>query len=334
MANGLLEVHGHIDLAQIWPEGNSDADTLKVVINEKAGAFRFRAGPKEKFQVTHVFSKVKIKGRRITSPILLDRKTGRPQIVIRLQGIDAPELHFIAQSLIKGKKLNGKDFRQPFGKTSSLQLAKFLKRFGESPLPCRVITAVDYPNEVFDVYGRFVGDILIDQNGKSHNVNQYLVSAGWAFPAFYNSMSRQEILDLSDLAVQAQNGGKGMWPQVSKHIEPFDWNRVLNKALPQGKDDSGPVNFPKIFRRQTTYEVNKQAGNLSGTFLQYLAEQKNPDLYYEAQEFLGEDHHSLTSKRFEGLIDKTGRLKFNPKDIVFKEQYSGLVGPTAPLGRW
>ena len=52
MPVGLLEVVGTIDVGQFWPEGRSDADTTKVVVNVAPEAIRailaapgdFRAG--------------------------------------------------------------------------------------------------------------------------------------------------------------------------------------------------------------------------------------------------------------------------------------------------
>jgi hypothetical protein len=39
---GKLTIDGTLDLAQFWPEGESDADTAKVVINVEPGAIRYR----------------------------------------------------------------------------------------------------------------------------------------------------------------------------------------------------------------------------------------------------------------------------------------------------
>jgi len=79
--------------------------------------------------------------------------------------------------------------------------------YGQQQLPCIVVTQVDAPNDVFDVYGRFIGTIFIrDQNGteevladdgqatmKATDVNLHCVHQGWAFPTFYSSMAEEEI---------------------------------------------------------------------------------------------------------------------------------------------
>ncbi|HEX3851667.1 MAG TPA: hypothetical protein VHW01_11920 [Polyangiaceae bacterium] len=37
---------------------------------------------------------------------------------------------------------------------------------GKDTLKCRVVTEVEKPNDVFDTYGRFIGDIIVtDENG-------------------------------------------------------------------------------------------------------------------------------------------------------------------------
>jgi endonuclease YncB( thermonuclease family) len=100
MPVGLLEVEGTIDVKQFWPEGRSDADTTKVVVNVAPDAIHFRKSDSSPFQPTHVFdnAKVKVKGRTATAPI----KNGK--LTIRLQGIDAPELHYMPSPLSPAEK--------------------------------------------------------------------------------------------------------------------------------------------------------------------------------------------------------------------------------------
>src|SRR5229473_413427 len=88
MPKGLLEVSGTIDLVQFWPGGESDADTVKVLLSG-ANAFKFRAQPGAPSKVTHAFDGATVKGK-VSKPTV--DKQGR--ITIRLQGIDAPELHY------------------------------------------------------------------------------------------------------------------------------------------------------------------------------------------------------------------------------------------------
>src|SRR5687767_13501090 len=96
MATGLLELTGHIDLSQLWPAGTSDADTSKIRVTTTGNAFRFRSGPDARWKVTHAFDNATVKGRTSKAPI---DKQGR--VTVRLQGIDAPELHYRPPALSK-----------------------------------------------------------------------------------------------------------------------------------------------------------------------------------------------------------------------------------------
>src|SRR5215467_5510771 len=88
MPQGLLEVSGTIDLAQFWPAGESDADTVKVLLSGP-DAFTFRPHPGAPSSVTHAFEGATIKGT-VSKPAI-DKQN---RVTIRLQGIDAPELHY------------------------------------------------------------------------------------------------------------------------------------------------------------------------------------------------------------------------------------------------
>src|SRR4051812_36516887 len=98
MPVGLLEVEGTIEVKQFWPEGRSDADTTKVVVAIAPDAIRFRKNDTAPFQPTQVFDDAKVKGRTNTAPI----KNGK--LTIRLQGIDAPELHYQPSPLSSAEK--------------------------------------------------------------------------------------------------------------------------------------------------------------------------------------------------------------------------------------
>src|SRR5947209_3081865 len=115
---GLLRVTGKLEVAQFWPSGGSDADT--VIVQVTVNSFEFSPDPAQTpFKVTHVFEGAVVKGKQSKPPI------HGGKITIRLQGIDATELHYEALLLTpqklkaKGFKLknNGTRFRQFFGET-------------------------------------------------------------------------------------------------------------------------------------------------------------------------------------------------------------------------
>lgn len=104
-----LTIHGTLDVAQFWPRGNSDADTAKVSIAGVARPFRFKADGKKEV-ATKVFDTATVRGMSGTSPVVANGS-----IDVRLQGIDAPELHYKPQK-----------FRQPFGESAAAALGAML----------------------------------------------------------------------------------------------------------------------------------------------------------------------------------------------------------------
>jgi len=132
MMTGPLEIKGEIDLGQFWPRGEPDGDTVHVTLAQDA--FRFRASPGHSTMTTHGFDHAIGASKK---PLI---HNGR--VTIRLQGIDAPELHYSTQ--LKRTE----NFRQYQGETSAMELAQGLRGTGTSTiLPCRVVTAVDHPND-------------------------------------------------------------------------------------------------------------------------------------------------------------------------------------------
>src|SRR5262249_27056289 len=140
------------------------------------------------------------------------------KITIRLQGIDATELHYSATLPGKGLIDNGKRFHQFFGETATVKLHDFATQAGKGTIMCDVVTSVDHPNDVFDTFGRFVGDILITVNGKKVDLNHWMVQNGWAFPTYYNSMSKDEINTIQKLSEDARKAKKGIWPTLIHHV--------------------------------------------------------------------------------------------------------------------
>jgi endonuclease YncB( thermonuclease family) len=335
MGFGLLEVAGVIDITQFWPSGQSDADTTKVIVDVSGDAIRFRRNDSSPFQPTHVFDDAIVKGRARKAPIRNGKMT------IRLQGIDAPELHYQPAPLSKSEKEDLSDskiekfkslahfYRQFLGATSTYVLHEFLNESGAASLSCRVFTQVDKPNEVFDTYGRFVGDIEIAKGADSVNLNHWLTENGWVFPAFYSSMTDREIETLKGLSALAREEKRGVWKYLLKTIEPFDFDlrepeRNDTSIL---ADDSGPVLFPKLYRRYTSWSARHKAKTTSESFQEYLAADSNgkPDVCYEANDFLANGVHSATPRRFDEFVQAGKKVKFAPDELVFGEAPSTLL---------
>src|SRR5262249_40944152 len=149
--------------------------------------------------VTQVFNNSKVRGRGTKPPI---DKQGR--ITVRLQGIDAPELHYrpspptdeeLTDNDRDRIKENNGDFRQYFGETATVALGRLVNG-GAAQLPWTVVTRVEHPNDVFDVYGRFVGNVRVTLHGAEVDINTWLAHEGYVFPTFYTSMTPEEIQEL------------------------------------------------------------------------------------------------------------------------------------------
>jgi len=338
MPKGLLEVSGTIDLAQFWPGGESDADTVKVLLSG-ANAFRFTAHPGAKTKVTHAFEGATVRGK--VSKEAID-KQGR--VTIRLQGIDAPELHYRPTApTVNGTKptppqrtafnaANG-NFRQDFGETSTLALGKFLTNAGKSPFKCVVRTAVDEPGEVFDTFGRLVGDIFVTMSGSEQNVNHWLCEKGWAFPTFYSSMTNQEIDDLIKLSEKARVAKAGIWKKASSDTTPFDRTLLFrNHGTPDPANDAGPVILPKLFRRRSTFGIAETAKMVSGLFKSYL--KLEPDNCFETGDFLSQGASAATPHHLDEFVSTAGKFTVGGKDLVFKEMPSHVLDKNGKPVKW
>ncbi|MET3909122.1 endonuclease YncB(thermonuclease family) [Bradyrhizobium sp. S3.3.6] len=336
MPVGLLEVEGTIEISQFWPEGRSDADTTKVVVNVAPDAIRFRKNDSSPFHPTHVFDNAKVKGRTATAPI----KNGK--LTIRLQGIDAPELHYQPSPLSPAEKKGLTDakrkayhevthpYRQFLGATSSKALHDFLSNTGEATLACRVFTHVDAPNEVFDTYGRLVGDIEVTVANKAVDINHWLVEQGFAYPTFYSSMNDDEIRAFLALTKIARTKKLPVWKALAKTIPAFDFD--LREPKKNETDvlatDKGPVILPKLYRRQTNWAARKKATVTSQNFQKFLAEGSGgkPDTCYAIDDFLANGVHSATPRNFADFVEGGTKIKFQPDGLVFGEAPSTLVG--------
>jgi len=338
MPQGLLEVSGTIDLTQFWPAGESDADTVKVLLSG-ADAFRFRANPGAPFKVTHAFDGATVKGK-VSKPAI--DKSGR--IIIRLQGVDAPELHYrpTAPTLNKKKptptqranfKANNGNFRQFTGETATVNLHDFLSKAGPSPIRCVVRTQVDDPSDVFDTFGRFIGDIFITLAGKEQNANHWLCSNGWAFPTFYSSMTNQEINELIALTQKARKTKAGLWSKATSDLSQFIRTQVFrNHGAPNPVADRGPVFLPKLFRRRSTFGVAVSAKMFSGSFKNYL--KTEPDDCFVTSDFVSQGPHAAALHHLDEFVSPASRFAPNPEGLVFRENASTVIAKNGKPAQW
>jgi endonuclease YncB( thermonuclease family) len=326
---GLLRVTGTIDLAQFWPTGDSDADTTKILVGVSNTAFKFRKTDAGAFKTTKIFANAIVRGRVRKAPI-----DSKGRVTIRLQGIDAPELHYRPTLSKKPKPTDeqrgafnaaNKDFRQPYGETATLALGAFLKQGNAATINCSVETYVDHPNDVFDTYGRLVGDIFITKGSKKLNINQWLVEQGYAYPTFYSSMSSAEI----DVFLRATKTGRKktgrLWPRYDANTSHFDPTLVYRKKNATPAPDPGKALMPKLFRRRSAYYSQHAAGYTTGSFLDYIKAEDKANTFFLTVDFLQNGVSSATVQFLSEHLATSGHFDLKPDQLVFQEAKSKLV---------
>jgi endonuclease YncB( thermonuclease family) len=292
---GLLVARGTLKLDQFWPSGESDGDTAHVLVKD----FAYEG------KVTQAFDGAEIQHK----PVI--HKDGT--VVIRWQGIDSPELHY-----------GGKWYRQHWGQAPSVHLAAFLKdkAKGASSIDVQVTTRVSKPNDVFDKYGRFVGDLLL---GDGTNLNHWMLENGWAFPALYNSLQDDE---LQAFIAAGKKGRSKLLNDYSRDLSFFDSTLQTPHKEPAGfqydeAKDKGPVQFPKLFRRIVTWKTDAKA--TQATLKDYLTAQKAQDRVFKTDEFL-EQGHATPAHNLVDFIDGQQHFTVAPDGLVYKEAPSTLYG--------
>jgi endonuclease YncB( thermonuclease family) len=335
---GTLRIQGTIDISQFWPTGSADADTTKIKLAVGTNSFKFKKDGKKSFSVTRVFDDAISKGQGSKPAINTSKKDGTKTITVRLQGVDAAELHYRAAPL-KGSssvskeeraKFNSinEERRQYFAESATVALAKYLKQYANSKgmVSATFETNVDSPTEVVDTYGRFIGNIKVAQGT---DINLWLVENGWGFPAFYTSMTAMEMKVYLAAWAKGKSKKNRLGKAFSKDANNFDWDLLYRRpskdiAFTIG-DDKGKVLMPKIFRRQTTWMVSKKAKIIprSTNFHSYL--QKTPDQLVLLSDLLSQGIHASNVYSLHDFVSGKNLISKNSEELVFKEKPSVLV---------
>jgi len=325
---GMLTVVGSLDIAQFWPATkgtrSSDGDTVHLKV-DPATSFLFQTSPSAKPRITTVFVDTHVNdGGRIQKTI-----TAKSEIKIRLQGIDAPELHYpVIGKRDPSKKGKYPDFRQPYGASAASALHAHLKTLlpsgGGTVIHARFVTQIDKPDDAIDSHGRFVGDVIVGTAG-SQSINAWMVAHGWAYPLFYDSMTTSEITTLLDAWKTGQAVAGRPGKALRKPLQAFRPQLDVKSAkLPDG----GKLNVPKIFRRQAKFWT-EIAGPLSAA--QFVARLNKklpgkPDSAYLLDYFLANASKLNPKKRvtLASQVGAQGQSKFKPEGLVFREDPSTL----------
>lgn len=142
---------------------------------------------------------------RVTEGDTIEAVADHMEIIVRLVGIDAPEL---------GRMKN--EPGQPFSTKATKYLAILILK--------KTITIKEYGN---DQYGRMLGVVFV--NGK--NANLEMVKAGLAEvyrgkqPRYFNVKIYQ------DAQAEAKKNKRGMWVQGDKYISPREWRKMRKKDM-------------------------------------------------------------------------------------------------------
>ena len=336
---GLLRVKGSIDLNQFWPTGKSpnilsDADTVHVEV-DPATSFTFEGNVTRAFDFAWIKTRKNKDGSHSPIYVIVSQTTPNAHIKIRLQGIDAPELHY----RVDQKK---PEVRQNWGKRATFELRKFLKSHASGmKIDCIVDTLVKSPNDAFDMYGRFIGDIMIGTGGGILNVNHWLVEKGWAFPTHYNSMQLGEIDAINKLWAKAKNG---FLKSIVNRARDDMYGLAAGKAGDSSADaqkDRGKVVLPKLFRRLTGFKENPKGAKTLGDFLKLPSKKKDLVISLPAFKTLTPAQRAHPIKKsgvplikFHTLVTDGNRLDPKPEALVFVEDPAVLKNSTGKVTTW
>jgi len=337
---GKLTIDGTLDLAQFWPEGESDADTAKVVINVEPGAVRYQAsGQSPQPTTAYEGAFVKVYG----SPKVVIKND---KLTVRLQGIDAPELHLQPQSM-KGTKYKSQDlgslrgtglvkkYRQDQGETATVRLAQYLGTLGPSPVPCQFVTELvddEGPGDAIDKYGRFVGNVRIN----NVDINLEILRRGWAVVALYNSMRRGEIEECLNGWNMGRNTPSGIVKYLTKTIAAFEPDLLYRGAADTEVQQEGTRRFihPKLYRRQCTWWAYRKHGTFKSGFDTFLGLSEH-DVFYELDDYLDDAPLVAVQVPIEKMVKNGSEVVYRPDEVVFKDAPSKLYGPDGEqLEQW
>jgi endonuclease YncB( thermonuclease family) len=342
---GLLIVSGILRVKQFWPEARSDADTATIdLVPPAKQPFVFVSDAGQR-RPTRVFDNAEVLGKFGRSAVIKQSKgSAVRKVTVRLQGVDAPELHYQPTVPGSGGKGISHPFRQSLGETCADALHAFVSTFGQAEIPCEVLSAVSKPSEVCDVFGRVVGNLVLVMGGSRVDVNHWLLREGWVLPGFYNSMSKPEIRAVLADHEAAKQDKRGLFSKniVTTKLAPFDPQRIERKGPASFKpfSDKGPVNFPKFFRRQAEHHVRAASGENVPADLRNFIKTKRDDLALPRGEFLKLTGPTIGKKprpEFKNLAVFLGANRYpTGPEIVFWENDSQLVkaGTTAEIKKW
>jgi len=331
----VVEFDGSIDLSQFWPAGKSDADTSKLLVDLKSG-IRVRQSPGGKARATKIYNTAFAKVNGQKKPLI----NADNQVVVRLQGLDAPELHARPRPM-KGPdgkpwSLAGlglvKDYRQAQGEAATLILSGHLNKQANTNgvVNCRFVTYLrpgEGPASAIDMFGRFVGNIEL----KKSVLNLWLLKNGVALPAIYSGMDLDnETAPVLD--AWASGKGKGVIPYYTRSFGTFSPTRIY-RANAQPEIEKAKFVHPKFFRRQASWYAYNKASFFKGTFAAFLKTSSEQVMLLD--DYLDGQDSAQVLAIHDPLIMNASGLVIDPEKIVFKESRSQIFRKNGkPIVDW
>ena len=257
--------------------------------------------------------------RRLRASVVIARRAGRALL---------SWIMLFRRDLADGRKRAASPRRM---KTAVVRLGEFLKSRGSGSLACKFVSRLDDdkgPSNAIDKYGRFVGDIILDDGT---NLNHWILENGLAVVSLYNSMSSEEVAALTS----AWSAGKsrGIAKCMTSTIGPFNPELVERKPG-SAIQDEGSHKFihPKLFRRQCSWWAFKTAKLYKNGFDAFLKLSKD-DFFYETEDYV-ENGGAAVPIQLEEMVTGSKVVR-KPDEIVFKEAGSTLFSSAGTkLTKW
>ena len=90
----------------------------------------------------------------------------------------------------------------------------------------------DYPGTFFLALRHVVqAQGSVAEVAKKLNLNRWLLRSGWAFPAFYNSMTPTEIRAILKESEPAKKNRLGVWALYSAYVASLNWGLIYRKEF-------------------------------------------------------------------------------------------------------
>jgi endonuclease YncB( thermonuclease family) len=257
-----------------------------------------------------------------TTPQLLDRldQPGRPYRLtlidstqLRLEGIDALELHFDsthqprpladeARDFLTGKLgLNPVPYRPP-------------RNIRVQPPVLKDATAGFILSRALEINGRPIAfaftstppaadgtEVFLGSSLLRRSLNYRSLAVGQAYPLYYDTLFADLRGVLTQAAATARQAGSGLWAQ--------DRSQTGLAVTSQAELEQQGVVFPKLFRRLSEFFAQQQPGGLGG-FLPWLAASEEQVLDLTEGNFTHFDN-------VVGVEDGQVRLLRLPEELVF-----------------